>query len=184
MGKILLVCGHPNLSQSTATRQILEQLAPDISVRKLDTLYPHYQIDIKAEQQALIEADLVIIQFPLYWSTYPALLKKWFDDLWTYNFAFGPEGDKLKDKKVILSITAGATEESYQVGDFNFMALEKYLDAALHPVKAAKMNICDVITTFNMNADVNEGGNVDNVTKLVDEHLKKLNKAIMEAKSA
>ena len=118
MIKVVVISGHPNLNESMANKKIINILSSlnKTHVRCLDDLYPDYNIDIPAEQAALIDADLVIFQFPLYWSTYPALLKKWFDDVFTYNFAFGPQGDKLKDKKVILSITAGATEESSERG--------------------------------------------------------------------
>ncbi len=172
MKNILLVSGHPDLKQSVANAGLLKKLAQvdNLTIRALDSLYPDYQIDVTAEQQALIDADLVILQFPLFWSTYPAVMKKWLDDICTFNFAFGPEGDKLKDKKVIVSITAGATAESYSEGDFNFMPLEPYLEAAFHPLKAAQVNITKVITTFNMNSDPNEGGDIDKVYQLIESH--------------
>jgi len=180
MIKVVVISGHPNLNESMANKKIINILSSlnKTHVRCLDDLYPDYNIDIPAEQAALIDADLVIFQFPLYWSTYPALLKKWFDDVFTYNFAFGPQGDKLKNKKVILSITAGATAESYSEGDFNFMPLDGYLESALHPLKAAQVDIVDSIVSFNMNSDVNEGGNVDTVNRLVVEHADRVKVAI------
>lgn len=180
MKNILLVSGHPDLSQSVANTGLLKLLTTvdSLEIRPLDSLYPDYKVDIAAEQAALIKADLVILQFPLYWSTYPAIMKKWLDDICTYNFAFGPEGDKLKGKKVIISITAGATEESYNEGDFNFMPLQPYLEAAFHPLKAAQMDITDIITTFNMNSDPNEGGNVNTVYQLIQDHAERVIQAI------
>ncbi|WP_394146734.1 NAD(P)H-dependent oxidoreductase [Shewanella atlantica] len=180
MSKIVVISGHPNLKESMANSKIINILSTldKIHIRCLDELYPDYNIDIPTEQSALQSADLIIFQFPLYWSTYPAIMKKWFDDVFTYNFAFGPEGDKLKGKKVILSITAGATAESYNEGDFNFMPLDKYLESALHPLKAAQVDLVDNIVTFNMNSDVNEGGNVDTVNRLVIEHADRVKAAI------
>uniref|UniRef100_A0AAZ1XPK8 Flavodoxin-like fold domain-containing protein n=1 Tax=Oreochromis aureus TaxID=47969 RepID=A0AAZ1XPK8_OREAU len=35
--------------------------------------------DIKKEQEKLKEADLVIFQFPMYWSSVPAIMKGWMD---------------------------------------------------------------------------------------------------------
>jgi len=183
MSKVVIISGHPNLNESMANSKIINILDAlnETHVRCLDDLYPDYKIDIAAEQAALIDADLIIFQFPLYWSTYPAIMKKWFDDVFTYNFAFGPEGDKLKNKKVILSITAGATAESYSEGDFNFMPLDDYLESALHPLKAAQVELVDSIVTFNMNSDVNEGGNVDTVNRLVVEHADRVKTAISNA---
>lgn len=180
MNKTLLICGHPNLERSVANRGILDRLADEdgIEIRRLDSLYPDYQIDIAAEQQALLEAQTVIFQFPLYWSTYPALLKIWFDEVFTYNFAFGPEGDKLKDKKVILSVTCGATANSYREGEFNFLPLAEYLEAAVHPIKAAQMDRVAEIITFEMNSTPSEGGDKDRVLELVFDHTQRLLQAI------
>ncbi|MGI2260705.1 NAD(P)H-dependent oxidoreductase [Shewanella sp. GXUN23E] len=180
MSKTLLISGHPNLQASVANQAILALLAdePHIIVRKLDQLYPDYRIDIAAEQQALLAADTVIFQFPLYWSTYPAILKIWFDEVFTYNFAFGPAGDKLKNKKVILSITCGATAQSYHPGEFNFLPLSQYLQAAVHPIKAAQMTIVDEVITFEMNSTESEGGNADQVMQLVRTHTEQLLQAI------
>lgn len=182
MSKIVVISGHPNHNESMANSKIIHILGAlnNTHIRCLDDLYPDYKIDIPAEQSALIDADLIIFQFPLYWSTYPAIMKKWFDDVFTYNFAFGPEGDKLKNKKVILSITAGATAESYSEEGFNFMPLDDYLESALHPLKAAQVNIVDSIVTFNMNSDANEGGNVDTVNHLVVEHADRVKAAISQ----
>jgi putative NADPH-quinone reductase len=41
------------------------------------------------------------------------LLKKWLDDVLTYNWAYGSGGDKLKERKVALSVSAGIKKEDY-----------------------------------------------------------------------
>jgi putative NADPH-quinone reductase len=176
MSKVLLISGHPDLKRSIANNEILNRLQKmsSLSVHKLDQVCANYCIDIKAEQARLTQADIIIFQFPLYWSTYPALMKLWFDEVFSYNFAFGPKGDQLKHKKVILSITCGATESSYQPGEFNFLPLEQYLQAALHPIKAAQMEIVDTIITFNMNSTTDEGGNPNTVIKLSQQHAERL----------
>lgn len=43
---------------------------------------------IRAEQRKLLEADLVVIQFPLWWAGLPAILKGWFDRVFAAGFAF------------------------------------------------------------------------------------------------
>ena len=116
MNKVVVISGHPDLEKSYTNKVILDELATQvdsIDVRRLDTMYPDYQIDVEAEQKALLNADAIVFQFPYYWYSVPALLKKWIDDVFAFNFAFGPEGDKLKGKQFILSITVGGPEESY-----------------------------------------------------------------------
>lgn len=83
-----------------------KQLA-DVEVRRLDELYPDYQIDVSAEQDALSRADVIVWQFPFYWYSTPALFKKWIDDVHTHGFAYGSTGNKLHGKKLIVSFTTG-----------------------------------------------------------------------------
>lgn len=45
--------------------------------------------DIRAEQAKLAAADLVVLQFPLWWYGVPAILKGWFDRIFVNGFAFG-----------------------------------------------------------------------------------------------
>ncbi|XP_015421193.1 PREDICTED: ribosyldihydronicotinamide dehydrogenase [quinone] isoform X2 [Myotis davidii] len=48
--------------------------------------------DIVEEQKKVQEADLVIFQFPLYWSSVPAILKGWMDRVLCQGFAFDLPG--------------------------------------------------------------------------------------------
>lgn len=45
--------------------------------------------DIRAEQDKLRDAELVVLQFPLWWYGVPAILKGWFDRVLVNGFAFG-----------------------------------------------------------------------------------------------
>ena len=179
---VLVISGHPDHSQSVATSSILESLSqhPWISIRKLETLYPDYQFDIAAEQAALLEADIVVLQYPLFWSSFPAILKKWIDDVFTFGFAFGDEGDKLKEKTFILSITAGATEESYSETGFNYQPLDNYMDATFHALKAAQVDLRDYLVTYSMNSNPNEGGDHQYTERLAQQHTEQLISRIKE----
>lgn len=79
-------------------------------MRDIFQLYPDYKIDVSAEQKALLRHDTIILQYPMFWFNMPAILKLWFDEVFTYQFAYGSQGDKLKDKKVIISMTVGQKE--------------------------------------------------------------------------
>jgi NAD(P)H dehydrogenase (quinone) len=45
--------------------------------------------DVRAEQDKLLWADVLILQFPLWWYTMPAILKGWVDRVYAYGFAYG-----------------------------------------------------------------------------------------------
>lgn len=67
---ILIVSGHPDLNHSIANATILDKVAtalPDAEIRRLDRLYPHGNINISAEQESLLRADVIVWQFPFSW---------------------------------------------------------------------------------------------------------------------
>ncbi|MCF2858726.1 NAD(P)H-dependent oxidoreductase [Pseudoalteromonas sp. SMS1] len=130
MSQVVVISGHPNSQGSNANQVILNALNQAISnldIRYLDKLYADYQIDIKSEQDALIDADIIVLQFPFYWYSVPALLKKWVDEVFAYDFAFGANGDKLKGKDLILSFTVGGPEESYDPLGYNHFSIEQLI---------------------------------------------------------
>jgi putative NADPH-quinone reductase len=131
MGKVLVISGHPDLDKSLANRTILADLQDvpglSIAIRRLDRLYPDFQIDVAAEQTALVAADSIVWQFPFHWYALPALMKKWVDDVLVHGFAFGSGGDKLRGKKLILSFTTGAGAEAYDHGQPMNYTVEEFL---------------------------------------------------------
>lgn len=134
MSKVLVISGHPSLEQSNANAVVIEQAKAqitDIEVRRLDTLYPDFNIDIAAEQAALIEAKVIVLQFPFHWYSMPALLKQWLDQVFSYNFAYGAQGDKLKSKHFILSFTVGGPADSYDPLGYNHFTIPQLL----HPIQ-------------------------------------------------
>ena len=116
MKNILVISGHNDLNHSVANKQILSELEkrlPNLKISYLDKLYPDYKIKVEAEQEKLIWADLIILQYPIFWYGMPSLLKKWMEDVFEHGFSHGDTGDKLKGKKIIVSFTTGAKEEIY-----------------------------------------------------------------------
>lgn len=71
--------------------------------------------EIAREQQRVADADLLILQFPLWWGGPPAILKGWFERVLAYGFAYvdGRRFDSgvFKGRRALLSVTAGGTEE-------------------------------------------------------------------------
>ena len=128
MKNVLIISGHPDLSQSVANAAILEELAtalPDAEIRYLDKLYPNGQIDVPQEQEALLKADLIVWQFPFSWYSVPGLLKLWIDRVFTHGFAHGSQA-KLNGKKLLVSLTAGAPKAVYATDGFFGHNIEEY----------------------------------------------------------
>lgn len=74
--------------------------------------------DVRIEQQKVLDAELIVIQFPLWWYSLPAMLKGWFDRVFASGFGFDvidpatgiprKYGDGvLLGKRVLISVTLG-----------------------------------------------------------------------------
>ncbi|WP_172254467.1 NAD(P)H-dependent oxidoreductase [Saccharibacillus deserti] len=117
MKRTLVVLAHPALSTSRVNRRWREELLrypEQIDLHELYDEYPDGQIDVRQEQQRLERYDRVILQFPLYWYSYPPLLKKWFDDVFAYGWAYGSKGEKLKGKCFGAALSIGDHAHNYR----------------------------------------------------------------------
>lgn len=130
MKNILIVSGHTDLNDSFANKTILEELnkqLPHAEFAYLDQLYPNFQIDREAEQQRLIKADIIVLQFPLFWYSMPSLLSRWIEKTFVHGFSHGSAGDKLKGKKLVVSFTSGAPEALYSYDGPQHYPIEDFL---------------------------------------------------------
>lgn len=116
MKNVLIVSGHTNLAASVANKTILDTLyarLPEAEIVRLDELYPDFKIDVEAEQERLLRADIIVWQFPVFWYSAPSILERWMEETFQHGFSHGSTGDKLKGKKLVLSFTTGAPEAMY-----------------------------------------------------------------------
>lgn len=117
MTKLLVVSGHVDLAHSVANKAIFEGLKKEFPEAEFDDLiglYPDYKIDVNAEQEKLVKADVIVLQFPFFWYNCPSIMRKWFEDVLTHGFAYGSNGKALEGKKLLVSLTLGAPTEMYQ----------------------------------------------------------------------
>jgi len=73
---------------------------------------------VKAEQDKVAWADLVIFQFPIWWFSMPAILKGWVDRVLSRGFAYSAgrkyESGHFKGKRAMLCITTGTAGTLYE----------------------------------------------------------------------
>lgn len=73
--------------------------------------------DILAEVEKLMAADLVILNFPLYWFSVPAILKGWFDRVLLSGVTYGGkrlyDHGPLKGKKALVTCTLGGRDHMF-----------------------------------------------------------------------
>lgn len=66
--------------------------------------------DLRVEREKVMWADYILFQFPMWWTSAPAIIKGWFDRVFAAGFAYGPgiyNHGNLKGKKAMLSFTTG-----------------------------------------------------------------------------
>ena len=117
MSEILVVSGHTDLENSFANKIILSELKKQLPEAKFDILselYKNYAIDVKAEQEKLVKADVIVLVYPFFWYGVPSLLQK-----------------------LVLSFTSGAPEELYKKEALQRYEIEEFL-----PPLRALANMC------------------------------------------
>lgn len=79
--------------------------------------------DIKAMQEAVREAKVVIFIHPIWWFGIPAILKGWIDRVFSYGFAYGHDSRGVKPlltgrNAIVINTAGGAEGPSYDETGF------------------------------------------------------------------
>ncbi|XP_046570987.1 ribosyldihydronicotinamide dehydrogenase [quinone]-like isoform X2 [Haliotis rubra] len=93
--------------------------------------------DVQEEVDKVEQADLVVFQFPLYWGSFPAILKGWMDRViqvmsgFVRKTGFYKKGDlKVRGKRALLSFTTGSPSIP-----------QESLEAMLLPMQVGTLNV-------------------------------------------
>lgn len=116
--KTLVLVSHPEYDNSM-TEAFLKQCQSDIENVDwvvLDNIQTDFTFDKEQEQQRLAQYDRILFQFPMYWYSAPALMKKYEDDVFTKNFIAYEQEGVLKGKEMSIITTLGDPIKDYQVG--------------------------------------------------------------------
>jgi NAD(P)H dehydrogenase (quinone) len=84
---------------------------------------------VAAELASMDRADLLVLQYPMWWHLPPAMLKGWFDRVLAYGDAYTSrkrwENGRFVGKRAMLSVTVGTSRETYafdgRSGDIDLM---------------------------------------------------------------
>ncbi|WP_046215069.1 NAD(P)H-dependent oxidoreductase [Paenibacillus wulumuqiensis] len=128
--KTLVIVAHPHMEQSRVNQRWVSELAkyPDkFTVHQLYQAYPDGHIDVEREQALVESHGSLVLQFPLYWFNCTPLMKKWLDEVLTYGWAFGSTGDRLRNRRTALAVTAGVSEDDYSPAGKYKYTLEQIL---------------------------------------------------------
>ena len=149
MNKTLVLVFHPDLSQSRANAALAERARAlsGVEVVNMQATYPtgiDMRRDGEREAKRLLEAERIVLQFPIQWYSTPPLLKAWEDAVLTRMFyiAYEAEGRLLEGTPLMVAGTAGNSAEAYRPGGANMFAI-----ADMFTPLRATANRCGLIWT-------------------------------------
>lgn len=127
--RVLLIHAHPAFERARVCPALLQAAGAveGVTVHDLYETYPDFLIDVEAEQQRLLEHDVVAFQFPFYWYSTPALVKEWLDLVLTHGFAYGHNGDALAGKVLTCALSTGGGAQAYGPRGGNRFTIEEFL---------------------------------------------------------
>ena len=111
--KTLVLVFHPHVEDSHVNRKLMDVAEKVDGVTVVDeyAAYPDFKIDVEREHALLQEHDRIVLQFPFYWYSAPALLKQWEDDVLNIGWAYGDYA--LEGKEIMVAVSTGAPAECY-----------------------------------------------------------------------
>jgi NAD(P)H dehydrogenase (quinone) len=121
---VLVIFAHP--SRASFTGEVLEALLAgmhtanhtvevgDLYAEGFDPILDYRQFqretamdadsalpaDVECEQARLDRAEGLIFLFPLWWTDMPAILKGWFDRVWSYGYAYSYSEDRSRHSRL------------------------------------------------------------------------------------
>jgi len=129
MANVIVYYAHPGHRFSSANKAMHAEARKiqGISLVDLYAEYPRFDINIDREQRRLLDHDVVVFQFPMFWYSTPSLLKEWQDLVLEHGFAYGTGGDKLTGKTMMLAVTAAGDREAYSEQGYQHYPIRTFL---------------------------------------------------------
>ena len=129
MARLLVYYAHPGHKHSHANRHMARaaERVEGISFVDLYADYPRFDIDVDREQQRLLDHDVIVFQFPVFWYSTPSILKEWQDLVLEHGFAYGSGGDRLTGKRLMLAVTAAGPQDAYAECGYQHFPLRTFL---------------------------------------------------------
>src|SRR5258705_2687374 len=95
--RILVLLAHPVLERSRVNRRLVDAVRglEGVTIHDLYEVYPTLDIDVRREQELLLEHDVAVFQHPFYWYSVPSILKEWQDLVLEHSSGYCPPSGNL-----------------------------------------------------------------------------------------
>jgi glutathione-regulated potassium-efflux system ancillary protein KefG len=139
--KILILFAHPAYEKSRVNKMLTEAVKgiEGVYFHDLYQEYPDLHIDVKREQELLIDHDIIIFHHPFFWYSTPAILKEWQDLVLEHGWAYGSQGNALKGKLFMNVVTTGGPEAAYHKEGRNHFTVRQLLAPLEQTANLCKM---------------------------------------------
>jgi NAD(P)H dehydrogenase (quinone) len=84
--------------------------------------------DVAAEHAKLVEADVWVFIYPVWWTDCPARMKGWFDRVWTVGFAYAPQTVPPAEKALVICAAGHTVEQLRESGCYQAMETVMLVD--------------------------------------------------------
>lgn len=129
MPNVLLCYAHPGHRFSHVNAALWAEAQQVEGLTRVDLYaeYPRFNINIDREQDRLRAADVVVLQYPLFWYATPSLLKEWIDLVFEHGFAYGAGGTALAGKTLAVALSAAGPADAYTAEGYQHFPLRTFL---------------------------------------------------------
>ena len=142
MASLIVYYAHPGHKHSHVNRYMARAAGAVDGITFVDLYrhYPRFDIDVNVEQQRLLDHDVVLFQFPLFWYSTPSIIKEWEDLVLEHGFAYGAGGERLAGKRMMLAVTAAGPEDAYRHEGYQHYAIRTFLTPLEQTARLCKMH--------------------------------------------
>ena len=129
MAKLIVYYAHPGHKYSHVNRYMARAAARVDGITYVDLYrdYPRFDIDVNIEQGRLLEHDVILFQFPMFWYSTPSIVKEWQDLVLEHGVAYGSGGDRLEGKTMMLAVTGAGPEDAYTDQGYQHYPIRTFL---------------------------------------------------------
>ena len=141
MASLIVYYAHPGHRHSHVNKHMARAARAVEGITFVDLYrdYPRFDIDVEVEQSRLLDHDVIVLEFPMFWYSTPSLIKEWEDLVLEHGFAYGADGDKLADKHMLLAVTAAGPEDAYTHNGYQRYPIRTFLTPLEQTARLCKM---------------------------------------------
>ncbi|MFV0292720.1 MAG: NAD(P)H-dependent oxidoreductase [Paracoccus sp. (in: a-proteobacteria)] len=141
MARLIHYYAHPGHRFSRTNKAMWDASQAVEGITRVDMYgeYPRHWINIEREQKRLLDHDVIVLQFPVFWYSSPALVKEWIDLTLEHGFAYGKDGDKLAGKWLMLAVSTAGSEDAYTPEGYQYYPLRALLTPFEQTARLSRM---------------------------------------------